>query len=94
MDCHHHIDQDKIHLHNGHNIRRICQDYILLLPIVLVDNSHSVYPITFKQSDDKCGSAADHAIKYNWTNQKGDWTKQGEHNWSQQGRIGCKSLLG
>jgi pimeloyl-ACP methyl ester carboxylesterase len=61
MDCHHHVDQDKIHLHNGHNIRRICQDYILLLPIVLVDNSHSVYPITFKQSDDKCGSAADHA---------------------------------
>src|ERR671911_2378922 len=48
-------------LYNGHNIRLIYQDYILLLPIVLVDNSHSVYPITFKQSDDKCGSAADHA---------------------------------
>ena len=36
------------------------------------------YPITFKQSDDEVwviSRTCKRIIKYNWTNQKGNWTK-------------------
>ncbi len=57
----------------------------------------SVYPITFKQSDDKCGSAAEHAKELsNIIGQIKDETGQNKVNisGSQQRRIGCKSILG